>query len=87
MLALVETFFHLIWYATVLVITSPLDIFPFAQTFNQIFNRGLMINITYLGLAMVLFCGYSLWVITRMPEQSRLWREYQIFFCNHLSDL
>lgn len=79
-LALVETFFHLIWYATVLVITSPIDIFPFAHNFNQIFNRSLMINITYLGLAMVLFCGYSLWVITRIPEQSRLWREYQIFF-------
>ena len=79
-LAFIETFFHLVWFATVLVMTSPIDIFHYANEFNRVFNRELMIKVAYLGLAMMSFCGFSIWFITSVSEKSNLWLVYQGFF-------
>lgn len=79
-LVMIEIVFHLVWYGTVIILTSGIDIFHYADGFNQIFNRDLMIKIGYLGLVMLGFCGFSIWLITHISETSGHWLAYQGFF-------
>lgn len=79
-LAMIETVFHLIWYGSIIVFTSLSDIVHYAADYQPVFDRELIIKSAYLGLAMLLFCGWSMWFVTRIPEQSKRWLLYQGFF-------